>query len=224
MVSYLSFTFNLSKFKTMKTLLLILSIAAFASCSTAYKSGQTPDDLYYSKSKVIVEKESENRYERRQDYTSEDRQIRMAIHDPRWRNLDYDYDYDCHYSPYAYGYNYGYYYNPFYYPYPVYTGGVKYVNPKNTTIRTANLGAYSNTVTTYTPTKGYGTVKTIAIRGYNNSNTQNTRTTNNETRTYTEPRSETRTYSPAPSNNSSNSNSSTPAQGTSVTMPGRGGN
>jgi hypothetical protein len=211
----------------MKTLLLILSIAALASCSTAYKSGQTPDDLYYSKSKVIVEKESENRYERREDYTSEDRQIRMAIHDPRWRNLDYDYDYDCRYSPYAYGYNYGYYYNPFYYPYPVYSAGVKYVNPKNTTIRKANLGGYNNTVTTYTPTKGYGTVKTTTTRRYNNSNTQNTRSSNNDAPTYTETRSETRTYTPAPSNNSSSSgsNSSTPSSsGTTVARPGRGGN
>ena len=209
----------------MKTLLLILTIATFASCSTVYKSGQTPDDLYYSKSKVIVEKESENRYERREDYNREDRQIRMAINDRRWRNLDYDYDYDCRYSPYAYGYNYGYYYNPFYYPYPVYSAGVKYVNPKNTTIRKANLGGYNNTVTTYTPTKGYGTVNTTTVRRYNNTNTQNTRSTNNDGRTYIEqPRSETRTYTPAPSNSSSNTNSSTPAQGSSVPMPGRGGN
>ncbi len=211
----------------MKTLILILSIAILASCSTAYKSGQTPDDLYYSKSKVIVQNESENRYERREDYTSQDRQIRMAINDRRWRNLDYDYDYDCRYSPYAYGYNYGYYYNPFYYPYPVYSGGVKYVNPKNTTIRTANLGAYGNTVTTYTPTKGYGTVKTVTIRGYNNTNARNTRSSNNEVRTYSEPRSETRTYSPTPSNNSSSSgsSSSTPSSsGSTVTRPSRGGN
>jgi hypothetical protein len=218
------FIFNLSKFKTMKTLLLILSITTLASCSTAYKSGQTPDDLYYSKSKVFVEKESENRYERTEDYTSQDRQIRMAINDRRWRNLDYDYDYDCRYSPYAYGYNYGYYYNPFYYPYPVYSGGVKYVNPKNTTIRTANLGAYSNTVTTYTPTKAYGTVKTIAIRGYNNTNTRSTRNSNNEVRTYTEPRSETRTYSPSPSNSNGSSSSSPSSSGSTVTRPSRGGN
>jgi hypothetical protein len=204
----------------MKTLLVILSIAILASCSTTYKSGQTPDDLYYSKSRVIVEKEPEDRYERREDYTSQDRQIRMAINDRRWRNLDYDYDYDCRYSPYAYGYNYGYYYNPFYYPYPVYSVGVKYVNPKNTTIRTANLGAYGNTVTTYTPTKGYGTVKTTTTRRYNNTNSQNNRNTNNDTRTYTETRSETRTYTPAPS---SNTNSSTPSRGTSVPMPSRGG-
>jgi hypothetical protein len=201
----------------MKTLLLILSIAFFASCSTAYKSGQTPDDVYYSKSKVVVN--SEDRYEK-EVYRYDDRQIRMSAYDPRWRNLDYDYDYDWRYNPYAYGYNYGYYYNPYYYAYPVYACGTTFVNPKNTTIRKANLAAYNNTVTTYTPTKGSGTVRTVNTRRYNNTNYEPSRNTNNETRTYTEPRSETRTYSPPPSNN----NSSTPSKGTSVPMPSRGGN
>ncbi len=198
----------------MKTLLLILSIALFASCSTAYKSGQTPDDVYFSKPKVVVEET--DRYEKRVD-SYEDRQIRMAIYDQRWRTLDYSYDYDCRYSPYNYGYSYGYYYNPFYYPYPVYAGGIKFVNPKNTTIRKANLGGYNNTVTTYTPSKGSGTVRTTTIRRYNNSNTQNS---NNEPRSY-----ETRTYNP-PAQSGGNTGSSTPAPstGTSVSRPGRGGN
>jgi hypothetical protein len=203
----------------MKTLLLILSVALFASCSTAYKSGQTPDDLYYSKPKVISEEKVEKEVrDERTVYNSEDRQIRMAIRDQRWRNLDYDYDYDYSYSPYKYGYNYGYYYNPVYYPYPVYnnTCTVKYSNPKNTTIRTANLGGYNNTVTTYSNTKLGGNVKTVTVRGYNN-NQQPTRSTN--TRTY-----ETRTYNPpAPSNNNSSSGSSAPASGTAVPMPSRGG-
>jgi hypothetical protein len=201
----------------MKTLLLILSIALFASCSTTYKSGQTPDDVYYSKSKVIVN--NEDRYEK-QVYNYDDTRIRMSAYDPRWRNLDYEYDYDWRYNPYTYGYNYGYYYNPYYYAYPVYSCGTTYVNPKNTTIRKANLAAYNNTVTTYTPTKGYGTVKTTNSRRYNNTNYEPSRNTNNEIRTYAEPRSETRTYSPPPSNN----NSSTPSKGTSVPMPSRGGN
>jgi hypothetical protein len=205
----------------MKTLVLIISIAVLASCSTAYKSGQTPDDLYYSKSKVIAEKESEDRYDRREDYSSQDRQIRMAINDRRWRNLDYYYDYDCRYSPYAYGYNYGYYYNPFYYPYPVYSAGVKYVNPKNTTIRKSNLSGYGNTVTTYNSTKGYGTVKNSTTRRYNSNNSPNNRSKNNDSSTYSETRSETRTYTPSSSTNSSNS--STPSKGTSVPMPSRGG-
>lgn len=217
MISYLSFTFNMQNFKQMKTLLLICSIALFASCSTAYKSGQTPDDVYFSKPKVVVDETA--RYEKHVD-SYEDRQIRMAIYDQRWRTLDYNYDYDCRYNPYNYGYNYGYYYNPYYYPYPVYAGGVKFVNPKNTTIRKANLGGYNNTVTTYSPTKGAGTVRSTTIRRYNNSNTQST---NYETRSY-----ETRTYSPSTpsSSGSSSSSSSTPSQssGSSVSRPGRGGN
>jgi hypothetical protein len=31
-----------------KYLLFVCSIAVFSSCSTAYRSGQTPDDVYYS--------------------------------------------------------------------------------------------------------------------------------------------------------------------------------
>ncbi len=201
----------------MKILLLILSITIFASCSTTYKSGQTPDDLYYSKPKVITETKVERNVTYDHNvYNSENRQIRMAIRNQRWRSLDDDYDYDYKYSPYKYGYNYGYYYNPYYYPYPVYNNvcAVKYTNPKNASIRTANLGGYSNTITTYSNTKLGSNIKTIAVRGYNN-NQQPTRST----RTY-----ETRTYTPsAPSSSSSNSSSSAPANGTAVPMPGRGG-
>jgi hypothetical protein len=207
----------------MKTLLLILSIATFASCSTAYKSGQTPDDLYYSKPKVAVEqtvREDRNAGRYEEDY--QDRQIRMAIRNQRWRSLDYDNDYNCNYSPYNYGYNYGYYYNPYYYPYPVYNSTVKFVNPKNTTIRTTNLGTYNNTVTTYNSTKA-GTIKTTTSRRYYDSNNNTpTRRASSDNRTYTE----TRTYNPAPSNSSSGSSSSSSAPqstGTPVARPGRGG-
>jgi hypothetical protein len=200
----------------MKTILLILSIATVASCSTAYKSGQTPDDLYYSKPKIVTESNVEREVSNERNTTKiEDRQIRMAIRDQRWRNLNYDYDYDYSYSPYKYGYNYGYYYNPNYYPYPVYnnTCNVKYSNPKNTTIRTANLGGYNNTVTTYSNTKFNNNVKTIKVRGFNTNNNQS----NNNNRSY-----DTRTYSP-PAQSSGSGSSSAPANGNAVPMPGRGG-
>jgi hypothetical protein len=208
----------------MKTLLLISSIALLASCSTAYKSGQTPDDVYYSKPKE-VQIETTTRSERnagRYEEDYQDRQIRMAIRNQRWRSLDDNYDYDCHYNPYSYGYNYGYYYNPYYYPYPVYSGGVTFVNPKNTTIRTTNLNTYSNTLTTYTPSKSFGTIKATTTRGYyDNNNPAPVR--NNDTRTYTE----TRTYTPAPSTNTNSSGNSSSGSsssgGTTVTRPGRGG-
>jgi hypothetical protein len=195
----------------MKTTLLILSIAFFASCSTAYKSGQTPDDTYFSKPRPEAEITTRKEYREEVQPSYDDRQIRMAIRDQRWRNLDYDYDYDCRYNPYTYGYNYGYYYNPYYYPYPVYTGGVKYVNPKNTTIRSTNLSSYNNTVTTYTPSKGYSTIKTVTTRTYNNGNTNNTYNTR--------PASDTRTYTPSTTTSSSSSSSTSPA----VTRPARGG-
>lgn len=197
----------------MKTVIFFLSLFTLASCSTAYKSGQTPDDLYYAKGRTIVE--SKNRYERvEKEY--EDREIRMAVYDYRWRTLNDRYDYDYRYSPYSYGYNYGYYYNPYYYPFPVYNNNVVFVNPKNTTIRTTNLNSYNNTITTYTQTKGAGNVRTTTVRGYNNNNSQTTRnidyrSDNNNNRTYT------------PSTNNSSSNNSAPAStGTPVQRPSRG--
>jgi hypothetical protein len=196
----------------MKTYLLILSVALFASCSTAYKSGQTPDDLYYAKPKeVLVEK---NEVEQTAE-NFEEKQIRMAINNRRWRNLDYNYDYDYRYNPYSYGYNYGYYYNPCYYPYPVFSNTVVFANPKNTTIRKANLGGYSNTVTTFQNVKVAPQSATKTIRKYNNTNvdyTPRNNTYNNDNRNYT------------PSSNNGNSGSSTPAPaGTTVTRPSRGG-
>ena len=205
----------------MKTAILILSIAFLASCSAAYKTGQTPDDLYYSKAKEVTAVKKEYvHYDRRVD-NYEERQIRMSISNPRFRNLDYNYDYDYKYNPYAYGYNYGYYYNPCYYPYPVYAmNTTTYVNPKNTTIRKANLGGYSNTVTNYQPIKFVPVTNTNTRRVYNNSNNNNNNTEYN-TRSSN---SDNRTYNPAPSNNSSNNSggNNTPA-GNTVTRPGRGG-
>ncbi len=198
----------------MKTFILILSIAFFASCSTVYKTGQTPDDLYYSKPKVVVEKTT--RYEKRVE-NYDDRQIRMAIRDPRWRNLDYGYDYDYRYNPYNYGYSYGYYFNPCFYPFPVYSGGINFVNPKNTTIRKANLGGYNNTIVNYQPSKSYTPTQTYQSRRYNNSNYEspryNTRSTDNDSRNYT----------PLSSGSSGSSSGSSAPSGTPVSRPGGGG-
>ena len=196
----------------MRTAILILSIAFLASCNAAYKTGQTPDDLYYSKAKEV--KKEYVHYDRNVDHY-EERQIRMCISNPRFRNLDYNNDYDYKYNPYAYGYNYGYYYNPCYYPYPVYNFGSTYVNPKNTTIRKANLGGYSNTVTNYQPIKFAPITNTSTRRVYNNSNNSN----NNSEYNTRSSSNDTRTYNPAPSN----SGGSSAPSGTTVTRPGRGG-
>ena len=201
----------------MKNILLLCSIVFFASCSAVYKSGQTPDDLYFSKQKVVTE--NMDRYERL-DNVYEERQIRMSAYDYRWRTLDDLYDYNYSYNPYAYGYNYGYYYNPYYYSYPVYGQSAVFVNPKNTTIRTTNLASYNNTVSGYTPSKVSGSTRTTTVRGYNNSNNQINRNNTYDTKTYNENRS----YTPSTnSNNNSGNGSSAPAStGTSVPRPPRG--
>ena len=202
----------------MKNILLLLSIITFASCSAVYKSGQTPDDLYYSKPRVVVE--NANRYEKL-DNVNDERQIRMAAYDYRWRSLDDRYDYNYSYNPYNYGYNYGYYYNPYYLSYPVYGQSIVFVNPKNTTIRKTNLASYSNTVSSYSPSKSSNTSRTTSVRGYNNSNNQTYQTPRYDTRTYNENRS----YTPSTNsnnNNSSNSGSAPASTGTSIPRPPRG--
>ena len=219
-----------------KFLLLALITAAVSSCSTTYKSGQTPDDVYYSPARVVEEKvQFEREVTRPVSNTNyEEREIRMASYDRRWRDLNRDYDYDYAYNPYRYGYSYGYYYNPYYYPCPVYITGVSISNPKNTTARMTSLGSYTNTTTTVAPSGKFGTPTRVnTVRAYNNTNSvsssstgrnnniirriitatdNNSRTSNDNSRTY------------IPSSNNSSSGSSTPSKSGSgsVSRPTRG--
>ena len=72
-----------SKSSAMKSYLPLLSLVlVFASCSTAYKTGQTPDDVYFSPERqrdeyVRVEKKDDRRYEKNKyqnvESNSEDR-------------------------------------------------------------------------------------------------------------------------------------------------------
>lgn len=217
-----------------KLLLFVLSAVIFTSCTTLYKSGQTPDDVYYSPVRQYgeVTKRQENRREERQDYYrdyNEDRQIRMGIGDPRWRYLDND----ISYNPYMYGYNYGYYYNPYYYPLPVYNPVVVVTtpNPKVSTPRVVNLNSYGNGyvntntvvnpktgIPVTTPVRSYNNGSRVgnAIRSivtpqgqrYNNSNSTNNTQTN-------------RTYTPAAPRSSTPASSSSSSG--SVTRPVRSG-
>lgn len=107
-------------------LLLALSVAAFSSCTTAYKSGQTPDDVYYSAAKqqeeyVQTEKEDDRQYKYDDQYYN-DRYLRMKVHNrTRWSELNdwYYYDKYSYVSNYYWGsynnpYNsWNYYYNPY---------------------------------------------------------------------------------------------------------------
>lgn len=130
----------------MKTnfLLLLIITAIISSCSTSYKTGQTPDDVYYSPPRYEYDSV---RTERREDNAvynnSEDREIRRRINNRRYRRYDDRYGrYDDRYERYERydRYNYPYGYNT--YP-PVY-GNPKLGSPQSTSQpRKTNLGAYS---------------------------------------------------------------------------------
>ncbi|MCZ2459066.1 MAG: hypothetical protein LC128_05510 [Chitinophagales bacterium] len=158
--------------KPVFSLLAMVTVAiAFSSCTTAYKTGQTPDDVYYSPTQNKDEYLRVNNYDD-QSYNGDDyyddRYLRMKVHNPQlWSALDDWYYYGDRYN-YGYGYynnyslnSWGYawnpysywnsYYNPYYYNYVTpYYGHVIILNP----------GAISNT---------YSAPRTVNLNNYNNN-------------------------------------------------------
>ncbi|HQW84916.1 MAG TPA: hypothetical protein PK987_10655, partial [Ferruginibacter sp.] len=184
-----------------KILLLVITVATFSSCSTAYKTGQTPDDVYYSPARVSEQNYNDDERNQVRYQPVTDYEIAMSIRDRRWRDFSDDYNYD--YSPYNYitcnTYNYGYYYNPYYYPWAIYTGKITYSAPVNTTPRMVNLNAYNGYNTKVAAGKTNGTLTWAnPSTQYNNSNRssakregrtiifpRNNSSSNNNSRTYT---------------------------------------
>lgn len=134
-------------------LLLALGITALSSCTTAYKTGQTPDDVYYSPTRpqdeyVRMEREDDRRYNYQEDYY-EDRYLRMKIRNRyQWNDLNDWYAYER--WGFGHNYYYGTYYNPFNswnYYYNPYCSPVVFVNTRYQTTynhpRTVNLNAYT---------------------------------------------------------------------------------
>ena len=199
------------------TLLALAAAFSLTACNTTYKNSQTPDDVYYSPLKEMVEEKEEEEYTK---VDPEETEIRMATHDPRWRNMDDRYDYDCHHHPYRYGYGYGYYYNPYYYPYPVYSPYIKFSNPKNSTPRMVNLGGYTpQTITVRDPKTGqYQTPGNT--RTYNTSNSGSTRRVINS-RSVNVGSNDSRTYSPSSSSSGSSSSGSSSGSSRPVSRPVR---
>ena len=163
-----------------KPLLILFVIAGLSSCTTAYKIGQTPDDVYYSPAPPQNEYVTTRNEEERNDYytsSSEDREIRRRINNRRLRvynDYDYGYNYPTSYpsvyiSPYGYnsypyGYNsYGYnYYSPYSYNYyPVYVYPKTRLAPTYVGPRKYNLGTYTPTSTLSTNTRS-GNINTGA--------------------------------------------------------------
>lgn len=89
-----------------------LALLVLSSCSTAYRAGQTPDDVYYSPARetdayVVVDRKQERYNDRYNDYDAdryyEDRFLRMRVMNRGlWSSLDYYYANPYAFSPYAY--------------------------------------------------------------------------------------------------------------------------
>jgi hypothetical protein len=149
----------------MKSFILISSLSLlFASCTTAYKTSQTPDDVYFSPERPQVEyvraEKNEDRQYRAEERTSnddyysyDDRYLRMKVRNRyRWNYLDDPY---YSYNPYAYRYynNYSFYNSPWNnysywnHYYNPYAPQIIVVNPKSPTYnrpRTTNLNVFNN--------------------------------------------------------------------------------
>jgi hypothetical protein len=183
----------------MKSAILLLAFAAvaFSNCTTAYKTGQTPDDVYYSPARPIDRDEyvrvddDDDREYRYDEYYYDDRYIRMKVQNrTRWSELDDWYYFDRYrysyynssywgnpWSPNVYWNNY---YNPYCHNYII-------LNPKSnysaSRPRTFNLNTYNNNLLSnkgYTTTTGTN-IKTTNVKintgsgSYNNSGNNSSR-------------------------------------------------
>ena len=222
------------------TLPLITLAVIFSSCTAAYKSGQTPDDVYFSPERpaaeyVRVEKDDERKYRGDDYYTYEDdRYLRMKIRNrDRWSYLD-----DYYSDPLAYNYNYynkyGYYNNYYYNPrlvwncnYNPYAYNIAVINPKAPVYnkpRFTNLHVFDNPKNnTYNP-KLPGTKN----RQYSTPSNQNsaTRSTGDNLRSIfgSGSSSSNKTSASPSSSNNSNSGSSSSSSNSGSSSSGTGGN
>ena len=160
-----------SKSSAMKSYLPFLSLVfVFASCTSAYKSGQTPDDVYFSPARpqeeyVRTEKNDDKKYRGDQEYR-DDRYLRMKVHNRLWSTIDDGYYYSYYPSnPYIYtnGWNASVYWNYLYNPYCCCnTTVVNYKSPVYNKPRTVNLRVFDNLPSTNDPKGTYG--KTYSTR------------------------------------------------------------
>lgn len=173
-----------------KILLLAVIVALLSSCTTAYKTGQTPDDVYFSPARPQQSEEYVQRDKRadaskynNDDEYYEDQYLRMKVrnrnlwsdlNDPFYNSYRYNYSaYNCNclgnpWTPATYWNNH---FNPYYL-------GTVIVSPQTTVRysgpRTFNLNSYNDkelTNGTYSNPKFIGSGS-----GYSNTNNNNTYT------------------------------------------------
>ena len=176
-----------SKSSAMKSYIPFFSLVfVFASCTSAYKTGQTPDDVYFSPARqqdeyVRVEKQDDRMYQNDDEYR-DDRYLRMKVRDRRWSTLDDNYYYGYYPSnPYLYynSWNTVGYWNVLYNPYYNCNTVVVY-NPKATVYnkpRTFNLRVFDTPVQPNNP-KGFtsSVPRTYSAPASNNNNYKNSGT------------------------------------------------
>ena len=233
---------------TTRIISFLIATALLASCSSAYRTSQTPDDVYFSPARAITEtNDGEDRYV---DNSADDRYLRMKVQNRnRWSSID---DYNYWNSP-AYSFNNSYfnYGSPFYNNYsyyghgngfsngwynayfsPYYNSGYCYNTPlvivKNQPIiqnvSRPMLGGYTNR--NYSNTNN--TSLNSSMRKIFSPNQNNTSNYNNNNRNSfsSDNRSTARSYSPSYSNSNSSSgggsrSSSSSSGSTSVSRPTR---
>jgi hypothetical protein len=211
--------------------LLALTALAFSSCVSAYKTGQTPDDVYFSPGKeekaqeYVQLEQRDDRYYQGSDYY-EDRFLRMRmLNRNRWSALDDYYFYNTYaYNPYGF-YNHNWYspwnsyyawnnfYNPYYGGIPYYPGSIIIKNPGR---YTAPSRAVAFNPGSYRPNNAN---RPIGGRSVNNSYTSpnNTRYNNTNSNRSTLGQSVRRVFS----NSNSGSEYSSPGRNSNNSTPTR---
>lgn len=205
----------------------LLGMIFLSSCSTMYKTGQTPDDVYYSPARPATENVSKEE-DLRDEYAytePDDNYLRMKVQNRnRWNTIndaDYWYSYNrpyqytndiCNWRTWSYGYNsypswnnnynYGYnnYGNPYYYNhgYYGYQPGIIVRNLRSNTGPKPYMGGQTNT--NYNNRNNtYGNGKTSSGLG---NTLRNVFTPNNNTRSTTNSSGDTysnpvRTFTPS---------------------------
>ena len=213
-----------------KHILFLGLMVAFSSCSTAYRSGQTPDDVYYSPAPPQDMYVSTDNQDERESYAynnntanREDLEIRRGIRDSRYRDnnvivqlgiggyVPYNYD-PFGYNSYgfnSYGYN-SYGYDPYISHGYGYGYNSLYYNPYNIYNNSIFASPYNNyyyspQVYVYTGTAGVRS--TVAPRRYNlgayNNSLNTVRNANNYDRPVNISSSPVRTFTTRSQNNGS---------------------
>jgi len=229
----------------MKSILPFFTLlVVFASCTTAYKSGQTPDDVYYSPARPQDEyvrtenRQNQNQYDEQYE---DDRYLRMKVHNRHtWSDLDYYYN-----DPFAYNYNYlnrfnaygsiynntpwnyysswNYYYNPYSSYYNNYNNYNPYYNPygSKVVIVNANPPVYNRPRTfnlnVYSPSSGVNSnsYRNGSKRVYGGDSRDYNYNTNNSYNSRSNAGSSLRSFFGSSNNSSSNMSSSRPSSNTS---------